>query len=205
MEGIVNMNVSPRFEAMIPIQRGVDVKRNGEKKDLNSGALVVPARTIEEYVTIFRQMEDGTLPKGCSRIAPDSIPALRTQMANLQKVDPSYQPGEPVIHLVESLEDWEYRPYLIAGEKDVNTAWETYKEALHRQLDQQLEAHKASVPKDFLITPVHKNQYEITLNNRAAQQEAVQQLKTKLDITAPVEIEKPEGLTWPLKIKPYTV
>jgi hypothetical protein len=94
---------------MIPIQGGYSVKASGEKESLKLNTLVVTARTIENQVTTLAKMQADTLPKDVSRYSDEDIPHIRTMMTDLQSVAPDYIPGEPVIHIAESLGNFQYQ------------------------------------------------------------------------------------------------
>jgi hypothetical protein len=88
------------------------------------------------------------------------------------------------------------------GKKDVATAWKTYQNALHQQLENTLQTHQVTnVPRDYLIQSIHNHENEVTLNTHEARQQTIKELKEKLTIAAPIQTEQPDGKSWPVRIK----
>lgn len=196
------MRTSLNFGSMIPLKKGFEILRNGQKEAIESNALVVTARKLESRVNTLAKMQAGTLPQDASRYRSEDIPGIQQEMAELQAVAPDYTPGEPVIHLTQSLGNNQYDTWLIAGQKDVDTAWKTYKDALHQQLEAKLEKHKADDPKDYLIDSIFNHQYEVKLNTFEAKQQTCNELKQNLTVSPPAQFEKPQNMGWPITIKP---
>lgn len=159
----MQMHVSPKFGALVPIQSAKRVEMDGATKTYGPVANIINGQAIEAAIKIGKEEGQDLFRK-------------------LQAVDPSLKAGEPVILFVDNRNKTEPASYFVTGQKDVTTLRAKVIELAKKQLDQYFEKQN---PLEFLPDYMRPS---INIPMAAGVFGLIDEMKKSTTITSPVDL-----------------